>query len=85
LRKYLISPLSNLIGSDQLEIGDKVVVTHGNGILTFRRHAGQVVLPIPPLKTEKPEPIPFVPHDGRKWTPFIDPLIRPDASKQPRN
>jgi hypothetical protein len=81
LRKYLIAPLSNLIGSDQLGIGDKVVVTHGNGKnLTFKRCAGAPVFPIiPPLKTEKMEPIPFVPYV------YVDPEIRPDASKQPRN
>jgi Cdc48 subfamily AAA family protein len=45
--------------------------------LIFKRYPGAV--PIPPLKTEKMEPIPFMPYV------YIDPEIRPDASKQPRN
>jgi ATP-dependent Clp protease ATP-binding subunit ClpB len=88
LRKYLIAPLSNLIGSNQLEIGDKVTVTHGNGKnLIFKRHAGALVLPVAP---PKPSPAPseskpeWKPKYDIPFCPYTDPKIRPHDPHQPR-
>jgi ATP-dependent Clp protease ATP-binding subunit ClpB len=81
LRKYLIAPLSNLIGSNQLETGDKVTVTHGNGKnLIFKRFPGAVVLPISP-KAESSSPEPSQSDSDS----CIDPITREMTRRLPQH
>jgi ATP-dependent Clp protease ATP-binding subunit ClpB len=83
LRKYLIAPLSNLVGSAQLEIGDRVVVSHRKGKnLLFKKFPGGLVLPAPETES-KAEPAPDFPVPaslaGCEWFPEDWTAPIPDA------
>ncbi|MBP7474650.1 MAG: ATP-dependent Clp protease ATP-binding subunit, partial [Pyrinomonadaceae bacterium] len=63
IERFLVYPLSNLVATEQVETGDYVLVDYDNGMLTFTKQSGKMII-ADTLNDRDDDSTPLVSADG---------------------